>query len=90
MGISPYGEGILFSDIYSGSISDNKLAEECDAVYFAGNEHEVMSNVGFLIKERCAVRVITLNRPQQRENDQFAERDVATNFDIAVTRIYVD
>ena len=32
--ISPGGGGILFSDVYSGSISDSKLTEECGVVYF--------------------------------------------------------
>ena len=41
-------------------------------------------------QELCAVRGITLNRPKQKENDQFAERGIATNFDIAATRINVE
>ena len=35
-------------------------------------------------------RGIALNRPKQKENDQFAERDIATNFDIAATQIHVE
>ena len=88
--ISPGGGGILFSDVYSGSISDSKLTEECGVVYFVESEHEIMSDCGFSIQELCAVRGITLNRPKQKENDQFAERDIATNFGIATTRINVE
>ena len=88
--ISPGGGGILFSDVYSGSISDSKLTEECGVVYFVESEHEIMSDRGFSIQELCAVRGITLNRPKQKENDQFAERDIATNFGIATTRINVE
>ena len=47
-----------------------------------------MSDRGFSIQKLCAVRGITLNSPKQKENDQFAERDIATNFDIAATRIH--
>ena len=36
--ISPHGRGILFSDIYQGSVSDPKLIEECGAVYFVESE----------------------------------------------------
>ena len=90
MGISRHGGGILFSDIYSGLISDSKLTEECVAVYFVENEHEMISGHGFSIQELCAVRGITLNRPKQKENDQFAESDAATNFDIAATRIHAE
>ena len=44
-----------------------------------------MSDRGFSIQELCAVRGITLNRLKHKENDQFAERDTATKFDIAAT-----
>ena len=90
MRISPGGGGILFSDVYSGSISDSKLTEECGVVYFVESEHEIMTDRGFSIQELCAVRGITLNRPKQKENDQFVERDIATNFGIAATRINVE
>ena len=49
-----------------------------------------MSDRGFSIQELCAVRGITLNRPKQKENDQFSESDIANNFDIAATRIHVE
>ena len=90
VGISPHGRGILFSDIYPGLICDSKLTEECGAVHFVESENEITSDRGFSIQELCAVKGITLNRPKQKENDQFAGRDIATNFDIAATRIHVE
>ena len=48
-----------------------------------------MSDRGFSIQEICASRSITLNKPKQKENNQFMEADVATNFDIAATRILI-
>ena len=90
LGISPHGGEILFSDIFPGSISDSKITEECGAVYLVAREHEIMRDRGFSIQELCASRGITLNRPKQKENDQFMEVDVATNFDIAGPRIHVE
>ena len=88
--MSPHGEEILFSDIYPGSISDSKPTEEFHAVYFVESEHQVMSYREFSIQDLCVVRDITLNRPNEKRNDEFAERDVATNFDIAATGIHVE
>ena len=90
VGISPHGGGILFGDILPGSISDSKITKECPAVHLVEQEHEIMSDHGFSIQELCASRGMTLNRPKQKENDQFMEADVATNFDIAATRIHVE
>ena len=84
------GGGILFSDIFPGSISASKINEECGAVYLVEQEHEIMSDRRFSIQELCASRGITLNKPKQKENDQFMEVDVASNFDIAATRIHVE
>ena len=81
--------GSSFSDIFPGSISDSKITEECGAVYFVEQEHEIMSDRGFSIQELCASRGITLNRPKQKENDPFMEVNVATKFDIAATCIRV-
>ena len=81
--------GSSFSDIFPGLISDSKITEECGAVYFVEQEHEIMSDRGFSIQEFCVSRGITLNRPKQKENDPFMEVDVATKLDIAATRIRV-
>ena len=57
-------DDFFFSDIYPGSISDSKLTEECGAVYFVGNEHEIMSDCVFSIQELCVVIGITLYTPK--------------------------
>ena len=90
IGVSPHGSGILFSDIYPGSISDSEITEKSGAILFVEEEHEIMSDRGFSIQEFCASKSITLNRPKQKESNQFAEVDVASNFDIAATRIHVE
>ena len=60
IGISPHGSGILFSDIYSGSISDS------GTILFAEKEHKIMSDHGFLIQDYCAIKGVSLNRPKQK------------------------
>ncbi|XP_057302708.1 uncharacterized protein LOC130636876 [Hydractinia symbiolongicarpus] len=90
IGISPHGSGILFSDIYPGSTSDSDITEKTDAIRFVEEEHEIMSDRGFSIQEHCALKGITLNRPKQKNCDQFSEKDVSSNFDIAATRIHVE
>ena len=57
---------------------------------FYKTEHEVMSDRGFSIQELCAMRVITLNRTKQEENDQFDQRHVTKNFEIAASGIHVE
>ena len=64
VGIYPHEGRIFLSDIYPGSISDSKLTEECGAVYFVGNEHEIMSDCVFSIQELCVVIGITLYTPK--------------------------
>ena len=90
IGISPNGNGILFSEIYPGSISDSEITKKCGATLLVEPNHEIMSDKGFAIQELCAGRGITLNRPKQKDGDQFEEINVATNFDIAATRIHVE
>ena len=62
VGISPHADGILFSEIFSGSISDSKITEECSTVHLVKREHEIMSDREFSIQELCASLGITLNR----------------------------
>nr|XP_012563074.2 uncharacterized protein LOC105847821 [Hydra vulgaris] len=90
IGIAPHGGGILFSDIYPGSISDSDLTEKSDTILFVEKDHEIMSDRGFSIQEFCATKGITLYRPKQKDSDQFSQVDVARNFDIASTRIHVE
>ena len=84
--ISPYWRGIPYNNIYPGSISDSKFIEEYGAVYLIENEHEIMNDCGFSIED-FMLWGITLNRPKQKEKDQFAKKDFATNSHIGATWI---
>ena len=44
---------------------------------------------GFPIQDLCEEKWVFLNRPKQKNNDQFTESEVQRNFDIATTRIHV-
>ena len=90
IGISPHGGGILFSDIYPGSISDSEITEKSNATLYVEEEHEIMSDSGFSIQDFCAKKGILLNRLKQKDSSQFSEQDIAKNFDIAATRIHVE
>ena len=90
IGISPHGMGILFSDIYPGSISDSEITDKSDILSFVRKDHELMSDRGFAVQELCSVKGIYLNRPKQKDCDQFTENEVQKNFDIASTRIHVE
>ena len=52
--------------------------------------HEIMSDRGFAIQDLCAIKGITLNRPKQKDGEQFNQPDIKRNFDIAATRIHVE
>ena len=85
IGISPHGTGLLFSDIYPGSISDTEISEKVGVLDWVEPEHEVMADRGFSLQDYCASKGVYLNRPAQKSNPQFA-----ANFDIAATRIHVE
>ncbi|XP_066924260.1 uncharacterized protein [Clytia hemisphaerica] len=90
VGIAAHGMGVVFSDIYPGSISDSDITEKTDILRFVEEEHELMSDRGFSVQDLCAIKGIYLNRPKQKENDQFSEQEIHRNFDIASTRIHVE
>ncbi|XP_065643043.1 uncharacterized protein LOC136074634 [Hydra vulgaris] len=90
IGISPHGSGLLFGDIYPGSVTDNELTEQSHILELVEKEHEVMADRGFSIQDLCASKGIYLNRPSQKSSHQFPQADVAGNFDIASTRIHVE
>ena len=58
IGISPHGGGVLFSDIYPGSISDSEITEKSGAILLIEEQHEIMSDRGFSIQELCALHGI--------------------------------
>ena len=49
-----------------------------------------MTDKGFSIQDLCVIKGVTLNRPKQKQGDQFSEGDVHENFDISSTRIHVE
>ena len=66
------------------------MVESSLVTYCLGQLPDKLPDRGFVIQGLSASPGITLNWPKQKENDQFMEVDVATNFDIAVTRIHVE
>lgn len=90
IGITPHGSGLLFSEIYPGSISDSELAEKAGVLTYVEEEHEVMADRGFGIQDFLSIKGVTLNRPKMKDADQFSQSDVSDNFDIAATRIHVE
>ena len=49
-----------------------------------------MADRGFAFQDLCALKGIYLNRPAHKLSDQFTQAEVASNFDIASTRIHVE
>ena len=90
IGIAAHGMGLLFSDIYLGSISDSSITEKSGALLHVEEGHEILSDRGFAIQELCSITGVFLNRPKQKESDQFKQNEVQQNFDIASTRIHVE
>ena len=89
VGISPNGMGLVFSEIYSGSISDSNITRKFDVLNWVEEEHEIMSGKGFAMQDFGNIKGIYLNRLSQKNNPQFSEAEAANNFDIAGTRIHV-
>ena len=81
------GMGIVFSDIYLGSISDSQITEKTGNLNNVTEEHELTSDWGFAVKEHCSIIGIFINRPKQKDKNQLSEQEVHRNFDIAATRI---
>ena len=46
-----------------------------------------MADRGFAVQDLCALKGVHLNLPAQKMSDQFTQAEVASNFDIASTRI---
>ena len=92
IGISPHGMGMVFSEIYPGSISDTEITEKTDILSYVSEDHEIMTDRGFAIQDLCAIKGISLNRPKQKdaESNQFTQGEIHRNFDIAATRIHVE
>ena len=76
IGIAPHGGGLIFSDLYPGSISDSEITELSSAIDFIQEGHEFMTDKGFCIQKYCASKGIFHNRPAMKFNDQFEQVDI--------------
>ena len=90
VGIAPHSGGLIFSNLYPGSISDSEIKDLASAIDFIEEGHEFMTDKGFAIKELCATKGIFHDRPPIKFNDQFSHVEAADNFDIASLRIHAE
>ena len=92
IGISPHGMGLVFSEVYPGSISDTEITEKTNILEYVTEDHEVMSDKGFSIQDLCAIKGVSLNRPKQKDSESggFQEPEIHRNFDITSCRIHVE
>ena len=90
VGIAPHGGGLIFSNLYPGSISDSEITDLASAIDFIEEGHKFMADKGFAIKELFATKGIFHYRPPIKFNDQFSHVEAADNFDIASLRIHVE
>ena len=61
IGISPHGSGLLFSDIYPGSISDSAITEKTGVLSWLTPEHELMADRGFAVQDYCSMKGVILS-----------------------------
>ena len=93
IGIAPHGMCIHFSNIYSGSISDYEITAKRNILDYVNPDIEIMSLRVFAIQDLCTEKGIYLNRPnrpKQKDQDKFLEKDIQNNFYIASTKIHVE
>ena len=90
--ISPHGMGLVFSEVYPGSISDTEITEKTNILDYVTEDHEVMSDKGFSIQDLCAIKGVSLNRPKQKDSESggFQQPEIHRNFDITSCRIHVE
>ena len=89
-GINPNGMGLIFSEIYTRSISDSNSTEYTDATNLVEEEHDIMSDKRFSIQVFGRFKGVYINRTSKKNNSQHLKAEVATCFDIAATHIYVE
>ena len=87
--ITPYGNLVMCTDTYPGSITDNDLTSECgvlDMIKEKGTT--VLTDKGFGIEDLCHSKGLLHNRPPLKFDAQYEESDISKNFDVATLRIY--
>ena len=82
--------GLVFSEVYPGSISDTEITEKTNILDFVTEDHEVMSDKGFSIQDICAIKGVSLNRPKQKDTKSggFPQQEIHTNFDTLFVEIF--
>ena len=86
--IFPHGALCKCSDAFPGSISDEQLTAQIDALDYCPKGKVVMTDKGFAISDLCHEKGLHHNRPPLKFNYQYDENDISLNFDIATLRIY--
>ena len=84
VGIAPHGKGLIFAMFILAPFQIHQSLRKQVFGRFVEAGHEVMSDKRFAIQDLCSTKGIYLNRPKQKENEQFEQ------FDIASTRIHVE
>ena len=63
IGIAPHGMGLLFSDIYPGSISDNNITEKSGVIHWIQPEHGLMADIRVCRSRSLCIERSTLESP---------------------------
>ena len=79
--VAQNAERVYYSVTYPESISYSEVTEKSMLLEFVEQ--------GFAIQDLCAEKGVFLNRPKQKDCEQFTESEVQRNIDIATTRIHV-
>ena len=86
--IFPHGALYKCSDAFPGSISDEQLTAQIDALDYCPKGKVVMTDKGFATNDLCHEKGLHRNWPPLKFNYQYDENDISLNFDIATLRIY--
>lgn len=96
----PRGSILFVSDLFSGSISDNDIIEQCGfydylkhlkEMEFIANNDALMADKGFLIEKELALLDLQLNIPPLASSARpFSESDVNLTRKIATHRIHIE
>ena len=89
VGVSSVGMGLMFTEIYPGSISDSNIRKKSNVIIWVKGEHEIMSNKRFIIQDFCRIKDV-FQTVYVRNIIQFSEAEVTAIFDIAATSIYLE
>ena len=91
IGITPSGVVSFVSEAYEGSISDQKLVEECRLLQKLEPGDEIMADKGFTIQDLLVPLGVRLNMPPfLKSNSQMPASDVFITKKIARLRIHVE